>query len=41
MFDLQIAATMLGNDVHRIYTFNTSDFPFEEIEVLEPPQVPE
>jgi hypothetical protein len=37
VFDLQLAATMLGNGVGKIYTVNRSDFePFEEIEVLEP-----
>ena len=30
-------ATMLGNDVRKIYTFDRSDFePFDEIEVLAP-----
>lgn len=37
VFDVQIAATMLGNDLHRIHTFNTSDFPFAGIEAVEPP----
>ena len=37
MFDLQLIATMLGNGVRRIYTFNRADFePFEELEVLTP-----
>ncbi len=37
IFDLQIAATMMANDVYRIYTFNTADFqPFSELEVLAP-----
>jgi hypothetical protein len=37
VFDLQIAAAMLANDVYRIYTFNTDDFrPFSEIETLAP-----
>ena len=37
IFDLQLIATMLGNGVRKIYTFNRSDFElFEEIEVLEP-----
>ncbi|MFW6163444.1 MAG: type II toxin-antitoxin system VapC family toxin [Planctomycetota bacterium] len=37
IFDLQLIATMLGNGVHRIYTYNASDFePFDEIEVLTP-----
>jgi predicted nucleic acid-binding protein len=26
IFDMQIAATMLGNGVRRVYTFNRSDF---------------
>lgn len=26
IFDLQIAATMLGNGIYRVYTFNRSDF---------------
>ncbi len=37
VFDLQIVAAMLANDVQRIYTFNTDDFkPFPEIEPLTP-----
>lgn len=37
VFDLHLVATMLGNGVRRIFTFNTSDFvPFDEIEVLTP-----
>ena len=37
IFDLFIVATMLGNGVNRIYTFNESDFAlFTEIEVLRP-----
>jgi toxin-antitoxin system PIN domain toxin len=37
VFDLQLVATMLGNDVRKIYTFNRADFePFDEIEVLAP-----
>ena len=37
VFDLQLVATMLGNGVRRIYTYNRSDFEaFEEIEVLTP-----
>lgn len=37
IFDVQLVATMLGNDVHRIYTFNTADFEaFEEIDTLKP-----
>ena len=38
IFDVQLVATMLGNDVRRIYTFNVRDFvPFTELEVLRPP----
>lgn len=37
IFDLQLVATMLLNNISRIYTFNTDDFyKFKEIEVLEP-----
>jgi hypothetical protein len=37
VFDLQLAATMLANDVHRIYTFNTADFDvFPELAVAAP-----
>ncbi len=37
VFDLQLAATMLANDIFRIYTFNTSDFEsFAELAVLMP-----
>jgi toxin-antitoxin system PIN domain toxin len=37
IFDLQLVATMLGNGVRKIYTFDRSDFePFGEIEVLTP-----
>lgn len=37
IFDLQLVATMLGNGVRRIYTFDRSGFkPIEEIEVLVP-----
>lgn len=37
IFDTQLVATMLSNDVRRIYTFNTADFEiFEEIEVIQP-----
>ena len=37
VFDLQIIAAMLANQVQRIYTFNTGDFePFPEIETLTP-----
>lgn len=37
VFDLQIVATMLANDVHRIYTFNGEDFDiFLELAVVTP-----
>ncbi len=37
IFDLQLVATMLGNDVSRIYTFDRSHFErFDGIEVLAP-----
>jgi hypothetical protein len=37
VFDLQLIATMLGNGVRKVYTFNRGDFePFDEIEVLTP-----
>ena len=37
VFDVQIVATMLGNDVQRIYTFDTTHFiQFDEIDVLTP-----
>jgi predicted nucleic acid-binding protein len=37
IFDLFIVATMLGNGVNRIYTFNASDFAlFTEIQVMRP-----
>ncbi len=37
IFDLQLVATMLSNNVTNIYTFNQSDFSkFKEIEVLTP-----
>jgi len=37
IYDLQLAATMLGHGVRRIYTFNTSDFQhIPEIEALTP-----
>jgi hypothetical protein len=36
IFDLQLVATMLSNQVSRIYTFNRDDFlKFTELEVLE------
>jgi hypothetical protein len=38
IFDVQLVATMLGNEVRRIYTFNVRDFtPSPELEVLVPP----
>jgi toxin-antitoxin system PIN domain toxin len=37
VFDLQLVATMLANDVPRIYTFNARDFePFPEVAVVTP-----
>jgi len=37
IFDLQLVATMLSNQVNRIYTFNRDDFmKYAELEVLEP-----
>jgi hypothetical protein len=37
IFDLQLVATMLSNQVNRIHTFNRDDFiKFTEIEVIEP-----
>ncbi len=37
VFDLQITAAMLANNVHRIYTYNADDFrAFSEIVVVEP-----
>jgi toxin-antitoxin system PIN domain toxin len=37
VFDLQLVATMLANDVPRIYTFNAKDFePFPEIAAVTP-----
>lgn len=37
IFDVQIIATMLSNNIQRIYTFNTSDFViFPELEVISP-----
>ena len=37
IFDLQLVAAMLGNEVRRIYTFDTEDFQrFSELEVLTP-----
>lgn len=37
IFDVQLVATMLGNEVRRIYTFNVRDFTaFPDLEVLTP-----
>jgi hypothetical protein len=37
IFDLQLVAVMLANDVKRIYTFNAGDFePFAELTVQQP-----
>ena len=37
IFDVQLVATMLGNDVKTLHTFNRADFePFSEIRVLTP-----
>jgi uncharacterized protein len=37
VFDLQLVATMLANDLQRIYTFNTKDFElFPELAVVIP-----
>lgn len=37
IFDLQLAATMLSNNVRYIYTYNTKDFLlFKEMETLKP-----
>lgn len=37
IFDVQLVAIMLGNEVRRIYTFNIRDFAsFPELEVLRP-----
>ncbi len=37
IFDLQLVATMLSNNVTRLYTYNSDDFTkFREIEVLSP-----
>ena len=39
VFDLQLVATMLANDIRRIYTFNTVDFEvFPELTVIAPPE---
>jgi predicted nucleic acid-binding protein len=40
IFDLQIVATMLSNNITRIYTYNEKDFSrYNEIEVLNPESV--
>ncbi len=37
LFDVVLVATMLANDVHRIYTYNRTDFErFTELTVLTP-----
>jgi uncharacterized protein len=37
VFDLQLVATMLANDIQRIYTYNTADFNvFPELTVNKP-----
>lgn len=37
VFDLQLVATMLSNDLSRIYTFNGADFAaFPELAVIAP-----
>ena len=37
VFDLQLVAIMLANDIKRIYTFNTADFDvFPELAVAVP-----
>ena len=37
IFDLQLVATMLSNNIKRIYTFNREHFDrFAEIDTLEP-----
>jgi len=39
VFDLQLVATILANNVQRIYTFNTRDFAvFPELTVTAPPE---
>jgi toxin-antitoxin system PIN domain toxin len=39
VFDLHVVATMLANDVRRIYTFNIGDFEvFPELTVTTPPE---
>lgn len=37
IFDLQLVATMLANNVTRLFTYNKDDFSkFKEIEVINP-----
>jgi len=37
IYDLQLVATMVGNGIRRIYTYNRADFEaIEELEVLSP-----
>ena len=37
VFDVQLAATILGHGVRKLHTFNRADFaPFAEIEILTP-----
>ncbi len=37
VFDVQLVATMITNNIHRIYTYNRSDFErFPQIEVITP-----
>jgi predicted nucleic acid-binding protein len=37
IFDVQLVATMLANDVTRIYTYNRPDFErFGEVKILTP-----
>lgn len=37
VYDLQLAATILANGIHRIYTFNATDFQmFSELTVVRP-----
>ncbi len=39
VFDLQLVATMLANNIRRIYTFNIVDFEvFPELTVTAPPE---
>ncbi|MBI4584718.1 MAG: type II toxin-antitoxin system VapC family toxin [Planctomycetes bacterium] len=38
--DLHIAATMIENGIRRIYTYDSINFQFSEIEAVEPPPPP-